>query len=109
MEMALRADEAGFSIGWVGGVRGYRLNLLRDLCLLALGCNKDIENGRIRKFASLDTFRQFTKRINDRDSMARVDLVRRHSPQHLLHRLRCFETSAERIEKAGKSPTPMSS
>jgi superfamily I DNA/RNA helicase len=96
--MALRADEVGLSIGWVGGVRGYRLSLLRDLCLLALGCNKEIENARVRKFSSLEAFRNFTRRINDRDSLARIDLVRRHSAQDLLDRLRHLEVKALRAE-----------
>jgi len=99
VEMALRADEAGLSLAWIGGVRGYNLNVLRDLCLLSLGCKTDIENSRISKFNSLEGFRQFARRINDGDSLARIDLVRRHNPQELLDRLRHLQSVAEQSDK----------
>eukprot|EP00931_Biecheleriopsis_adriatica_P041309 TRINITY_DN23625_c0_g2_i4.p1 TRINITY_DN23625_c0_g2~~TRINITY_DN23625_c0_g2_i4.p1 ORF type:complete len:1101 (-),score=235.44 TRINITY_DN23625_c0_g2_i4:85-3351(-) len=97
---ALCADEAGLSLEWVGGVKGYKLGLLRDLCNLALGKRECVESGRIKAFSSLNAVQIFAKRVEDRELAQRTDLVLRSNPDELLKRLQRLEAIAERREKA---------
>jgi len=100
IRMGLRADDVGLEVAWVGGIQGYRLGLIRDLCLLALGEGKQAESAQVRTFGSLDALRQFAQRVDDLDILARIDLVRRHPPDDLLRRLKCLEAAAERRERS---------
>jgi len=96
--MALNAQAARLEVAWVGGVKGYRLDLLRDLCLLANGQGQQAENKRVRAFGSLEALRGFAKRVDDRELVARIDLVRRCEPQELLGRLDRLREAADRRE-----------
>eukprot|EP00928_Gymnodinium_smaydae_P038876 TRINITY_DN26700_c0_g1_i2.p1 TRINITY_DN26700_c0_g1~~TRINITY_DN26700_c0_g1_i2.p1 ORF type:complete len:284 (+),score=43.49 TRINITY_DN26700_c0_g1_i2:593-1444(+) len=98
--MALRAQEIGLELSWVGGVKGYRLDLLRDLCHLALGQRDQVESARIRTFASLNSLRAFARRVDDRELSERIDLVRRCQPSELLTRIGSLIAAAERQEAA---------
>jgi len=102
--MALRAEDAGLRLSWVGGIRGYRLDLLLDLCLLAQGQRNKIGSARIRAFASLEAIRGFAQRIDDREILARIELVRRSIPEDLTERLQRLQSNAERTEAAGQNP-----
>lgn len=104
LTQALRADEAGLSLEWVGGVKGYKLGLLRDLCFLALGQRDRVESGRIKAFPSLAAVQSFARRIEDRELAQRTDLVSRSNPDDLLRRLQRLEALAERREKATGAP-----
>jgi len=89
-------------LAWVGGVKGYRLDLLRDLCLLALGQRSQVESARVRTFGSIDALRNFAQRMDDREFLARIELVRRCDPGELLLRVERMTAAAERRE-AGPS------
>mmetsp|Transcript_74506 Transcript_74506/g.164736 ORF Transcript_74506/g.164736 Transcript_74506/m.164736 type:complete len:255 (-) Transcript_74506:86-850(-) len=97
--MALRADEVRLEISWVGGVKGYRLGLLRDLCHLGLGQREQVESARVRSFATLEAAHGFASRMEDRELLARIKLVRRYSAVELLQRLQRLEAAAERQEQ----------
>mmetsp|Transcript_72638 Transcript_72638/g.132787 ORF Transcript_72638/g.132787 Transcript_72638/m.132787 type:complete len:1113 (+) Transcript_72638:23-3361(+) len=103
IEMALRADEVGLDVFWVGGVNGYRMDLLCDLCLLAMGLRERAENPRIRSFQSIDAIRNFARRVDDRDLLARIKRVQASDASYLLSRLRCLKTKAEKLEQLGDS------
>merc|ERR1712083_979694 len=100
---------AGLTIEWVGGVKGYRLGFVKDLCHLAL-VDQDqrerecIEGGRIKAFKSFSSARAFAKRVDDREFIARADLVTQCGPAPLLAILERLEASAEKREK---SPQPL--
>jgi len=101
--MALRANDAGLGLSWVGGIRSYRLDLLLDLCLLAQGQRDRIGSARIRAFASLEAIRAFAQRVDDREILARIELVRRCIPEDLTARLHRLQSNAEQSEAAGQN------
>lgn len=105
IEMALRVDEANLQLVWVGGVRGYGLRLLQDLCLLAQGEQAHAESARVRRFKSLEAMRAHLKRVDDVDMLARLEIVRRHASEDLLGRLAKLQACAERQE-ASSGPPP---
>ncbi|CAE8584481.1 unnamed protein product [Polarella glacialis] len=100
LKQALRCDEMGWSLEWVGGVKGYKLGLLRDLCLLSMGQRDRVESGRIKAFPSLAAVQNFARRVEDRELVARTELVLRSNAADLLQRLERIEAAAERREKA---------
>jgi hypothetical protein len=97
---ALRADELGLTLEWIGGVKGYKLGLIQDLCLLALGRREEVDSRRVKAFPSLPALRSFAKRIEDRELVQRTELVMRSSPEDLLQRMHNLVVVAERREKS---------
>lgn len=108
---ALRAHAAGLALEWVGGVRSYRLGVFKDLCRLALAGQDPqqreyIEGRRFKAFHSLGALRSFAKRIDDRELLARTDLVYQHGPAPLLAVVEKLEAAAEKRERAPQAGPP---
>merc|ERR1712151_714261 len=94
----------GLTLDWIGGVRSYRLGLIEDLCHLRKGSYEQIQNARIKSFKSLQFVRSFAKRVDDRELIARVDLVFSWNPDALLSSLKSLKGKAEKREGMAKAP-----
>merc|ERR1711957_662331 len=106
---AIRADTAGLTLEWVGGVKGYRLGFLKDLCRLALADKNpqernSIEGARVKAFKSFGAARAFAKRVDDREMLARTDIVTSYGAVPLLAILERLELAAEKREKSAQPP-----
>lgn len=107
---AIQADSAGLTLEWVGGVAGYQLDFLKDLCRLAISDSdprerEHIETGRIKSFRSFSAAKSFAKRIDDREFIARVGLVQQHHPELLLATFERLQVMAQRRERSSQ-PLP---
>eukprot|EP00927_Polykrikos_kofoidii_P053978 TRINITY_DN48484_c0_g1_i1.p1 TRINITY_DN48484_c0_g1~~TRINITY_DN48484_c0_g1_i1.p1 ORF type:complete len:1208 (-),score=221.77 TRINITY_DN48484_c0_g1_i1:104-3727(-) len=100
IQFGLLADEAGLRIFWVGGVKGYKLRLVRDLCLLASGERDKVESRKVRSFPSVQALRNFAERVGDKELLARAQLVNRYDASTLLRRVDALLATAEKHEQS---------
>jgi len=94
LHFALAADDAGLRLSWVGGVKGYKLQLLRDLCLLALGRQAQAESRRVRAFRSVQALASHAKRVGDAEMMVRLQLLGHYDQASLLRRVDRMQADA---------------
>jgi len=99
LHFALAADSVGLQLSWVGGVKGYRLQLLRDLCLLALGQQAQAESRRVRAFKSVEALAAHAKRVGDAEMMVRIQLLHHYEQGTLLRRVDRMQAEASAREK----------
>jgi len=66
----------GKKLGFVGGVYGYKFDLLEDTYYLECGEHSSIKNGYIRSFSSFEDFESFAKDTQDAELLMRIRIVK---------------------------------
>lgn len=70
---------AGKGVHFVGGIEGYRLDLLLDVWCLWRGHRQAIRDPLIRHFKSYSDLAQYAESQRERDLMAWVNLIKKHA------------------------------
>lgn len=68
----------GEGVHFIGGIDGYRLDLLRDIAHLRIGNRADVRDPIVRQFAEFDHLVDYARAIDERDLTAWTKLVERH-------------------------------
>jgi len=74
----------GSNVCWVGGIDGYRLNLLNDIWLLRAGRRSDIKDRFVASFEDFDELQGYATAQDERDLMAWIRVIEGHSRWQLI-------------------------
>ena len=75
---ALLAQQGG-TVFWVGGIDGYRLNLLHDIWLLKTGRRSGIKDRFVARFEDFDALQAYANAQDERDLKAWIRVIEGHS------------------------------
>lgn len=75
---ALLAQQGG-TVCWVGGIDGYRLDLLNDIWLLKAGHRSDIKDRFVARFEDFDAMQSYATAQDERDLKAWIRVIEGHS------------------------------
>jgi hypothetical protein len=69
----------GGNVCWVGGIDGYRLDLLHDIWLLKAGRRSDIKDRFVARFEDFDALQGYASAQDERDLKAWIRVIESHS------------------------------
>ena len=75
---ALLANQGG-NVCWVGGIDGYRLDLLNDIWLLKAGRRSEIKDRFVARFEDFDALQGYAAAQDERDLKAWIRVIEGHS------------------------------
>jgi F-box protein 18 (helicase) len=75
---ALLAQQ-GANVCWVGGIDGYRLDLLNDIWLLKAGRRSDVKDRFVARFEDVDALQSYAAAQDERDLKAWIRVIEGHS------------------------------
>jgi F-box protein 18 (helicase) len=75
---ALLAQQGG-NVCWVGGIDGYRLDLLHDIWLLKAGRRSEINDRFVARFEDFDALHGYAAAQDERDLKAWIRVIESHS------------------------------
>ena len=71
--------QQGGTVCWVGGIDGYRLDLLNDIWLLKAGRRSDIKDRFVARFQDFDALQGYATSQDERDLKAWIRVIESHS------------------------------
>ena len=69
----------GGNVCWVGGIDGYRLDLLNDIWLLKAGRRSDIKDRFVARFEDFDALESYATAQDERDLKAWIRVIEGHA------------------------------
>jgi F-box protein 18 (helicase) len=91
---------AGHRIGFVGGIQGYRLQMMEDLFYLRIGETRKIKTSFLRAFPSFPAVQEYAKRAEDMEIMGGCHVVEGYNRQisSLIGRIKGATTDTDKAD-----------
>ena len=75
---AAHLANAGETVSWVGGIKGYQLELLQDIWSLKAGHHSEINDHFVASFDDFDAIQDYATRQDERDLKAWIRVIEGH-------------------------------